>query len=172
MKGVLFAALALALLSARAAWAEEKKPSDKAKEAVANLKGDLAAFEVHVYSFPSPAKGDDLIRLVTDAKKVPAKSTNVFAIAEKQAAAAIDYLAENGWFDRVHVPPPGFPVLGWYVAVSRGPADRKKVYYWYSWVHGFDVKPDTVGVIQHLTKALDGDAKAAIQNFRKDAPKK
>src|SRR5262245_27692414 len=143
MKCAVLSAVVLSLLAARAAPADEKKPSAKAMEAVVNLKGDLADFEFHLYTFPPPAKADDRVRLVTDAKRVPAKPANVFAISEKQATALIDYLAENKWFDRVHVPPAGVPVPGWYVAVSRGAADHNKVYYWYSWVHGLDLKPDT-----------------------------
>jgi len=68
-------------------------------------------------------------------------------------------------FDRQATGPPGLPYVGWYVAVTGGKPARRFGY----WRYNLDVKPATVGVIRHLTGALDGKAKAAVEGFRKGA---
>ncbi len=168
---VVVAALALSA----AAWGTaparggDKGPSKKTRDAVEALKADLAAFEVRLYAVPGrPGNWDDdptWVKLVTDARKAAAKPKQAFAITEKQAAALIDYLAESGMFDRQATDPPGPPYVGWYVAVTGGKPARRLGY----WRYDLDVAPATVGVVRHLTEALDGDAKAAVQGFRKGA---
>jgi hypothetical protein len=151
--------------------AEGNRPSAKTREAVEKLKADLAAFEVsiHTWSLQKPGGEQDGIRLVTDPKD-PAKAKREFLISEKQAARLIDYLADDGLFDRVYVPPPGILPPGWYVSVSGGKlAPGQKVAWRYQWAHGLDVKPGSVGIIKYLTRTLDGDAKSAIEGFRKGA---
>jgi hypothetical protein len=148
--------------------------SQKTREAVQNLKTDLAAFEVTIYTWPPLTRDGDReeVRLVADPKKVPAKGKGVFLLTEKQAVALIDYLADSGMFDRVPMPPAGILPPGWHVSVAGGRAPHGHTRNWqYQWPHGLDVKPTTVGVIQYLTKTLDGDAKAAVEEFRKDADK-
>ena len=137
------------------------------------MKADLTTFGVSIYSFPPKDRGgtSDAIGLVTDPKKVQ-KDKRAFAISEKQAVALIDYLADEGLFDRVSVPPPGILPPGWYVSVSGGKLAPGQTAPWrYQWAYGLDVKPETVGVIAFLTKTLDGDARAAVEAFRKDADK-
>ena len=152
--------------------AEGNGPSAKTREAVENLKADLAAFEVSIYtwSLQKPGGDQDRIRLVTDPKKNPAKAKREFLISEKQAAGLIDYLADDGLFDRVYVPPSGILPPGWYVSVSGWkPAPGQKAAWRYQWACRLDVKPVTVGIIKHLTTALDGDARAAVEGSRKGA---
>jgi len=156
----------------------DKELGPIARAATEALKADLAAFEVRIYGYPPPGKGfggspdDDptWVRLVTDPKRVAAKPKQAFAITEKQAAGLIDYLAESGMFAQQATDGPGIPFPGWYVAVTGGKPARRLGY----WRYESDVKPGSVGVMQYLGKALDGDAKSAVENFRKDtgAPKK
>jgi hypothetical protein len=175
MKAITILALAgLAAGPAAVRAGDEKEPSAKTREAVKKLKEDLTAFAVSIYTFPPKDRGGttDTIQLVADPKRIPPKAERVFPITEKQAVSVIDYLADNGWFDRVYIPPPGILPPGWYVYVSGGkPPPGSKVPWGYQWAYGRDVKPGTVGIIQHLVKTLDGDAKAAVEHFREDADK-
>jgi hypothetical protein len=146
-------------------------PSKKTPEAIKTLKDSLAKFEVYIYTFPGPGGGPDAdktsVRLVTDQKKAVANPRQVFSISEKQALALIDYLAENGLFERVSVDPPGLPNIGWYVDV-RGGESSTRIGHWH---YSPDVKPASVRVIQLLMQILDGDAKAALERFRSDGGK-
>jgi hypothetical protein len=151
-----------------------------ARAAAAALKADLAAFEVHLYSFPPGAAGRGLagspdddptwVKLVTDPKRAAARPKQVFAVTEGQAAGLIDHLAETGVFATQATDPPGIAYVGWYVVVTGGKPAGRRGY----WRYDPDVKPETVPVMQFLARTLDGDAKAAVENFRKDAsrPKK
>jgi hypothetical protein len=156
---------------------EKKEHSAKTRQAVQNLKADLAAFVFMVYTFPPRNRAGELdsIRLVADPKQVPDKAKRVFPISQKLAAGLIDYLADEGLFDKVYMPPPGIRPPGWYVSVAGGRPPAGQTQLWlYEWAYPLDVKPPTVGVMKYLSKTLDGDARAAVENFRKDAdtPKK
>jgi hypothetical protein len=157
-----------------AAAREGKGPSKKTQESVKTLKAELTKFEVVIsWNYPPPLGGADAgtthVELVTNPKKAAANPEQVFLITEKQAAALIDYLAESGLFDRVSVDPAGVLGPGWYVEVMGGPA-AARIGYW-RWRFNKDVKPATVGVIQYLTKSLDGEAKAALERFHYDGDK-
>ena len=88
------------------------------------------------------------VKLVTDPKKAVANPKQVFPISEKQAVALFDYLAENGLFERVSVDPPGLPNDGWYVDVWGGPSSARIGH----WHFRPDVRPASVGVVQHLMR--------------------
>ena len=172
MKGI---AIVVALAAAGTVRARgDKELGPIARAAAEALKADLTAFEVWIYSFPpgkGPVGGPDAdptwVKLVTDPKKVAAKPKQVFAITDKQAAGLIDYLAESGMFAQQATDPPGIPYVGWYVAVTGGKPARRLGY----WRYDPDVKAGTVPLMQYLAKALNGDAKAAVENFRRDADK-
>lgn len=157
----------------------EKSPafSAKTREIVANLKSELTAFEVHLYTHDirkagGPGAESDAIRLVTDETRVPAKGKGVFAITEKQAVAVIDYLAGSRMFDNIPIPPPGIAAPAWYFGVSGGkPAAGQTQGRIYQWPHSLDTPPATVAVMKFLAKTLQGDARTAVENFRKDVPK-
>ena len=171
MRGVAIVVALAAAGTVRAGGDKELGPI--ARAAADALKADLAAFEVHIYSFPPPGKGPGggpdadptWVKLVTDPKRAAAKPKQVFAITERQAAGLIDHLAESGMFARQATDPPGIAYRGWYVAVTGGKPARRRGY----WRYELDVKPGSVGVMQYLGRVLDGEARAAVENFRKDA---
>ena len=63
--------------------------------------------------------------------------------------------------------PPGLPNIGWYVDVWGGELSGRIGH----WHYPPEVQPASVGVIKHLLKNLDGDAKEALERCRKDDKK-
>ena len=177
MKPVSVTALTLVgLASVAVAAPPEGRPSEKTQTAVRALKEDLSAFMVTIYSWPPIDRSGTLesVTFAVDPKKVAAREKRVFPITEKQATALIDYLAAEGMFDRTYIPPPGFPAPGWFVVVTGGkPSEGKMFGVSGQWWFSPETRTRDVVVIQHLTKPLDGDAKAALEAFRKEEkPKK
>jgi hypothetical protein len=169
--GAVLAGLGM-LSQAPAVPGKKKEHGAKTRQAVQNLNADLAAFVFMVYTFPPRNRSGDLdrIRLVADPKQVPDKANRVLPISRKQAAGLIDYLADEGLFDTVYVPPPGIRPPGWYLSVAGGrPPPGQTQLRVFEWAYPLDVKPATVGVMKYLSKSLDGDARAAVENFRNDA---
>src|SRR3954470_303526 len=124
MRGIAIVVALAAAGTVRAGGDKELGPI--ARAAAEALKADLAAFEVHIYSFPPPGKGPvggpdadpTWVKLVADPKTAAAQPKQVFAITHKQAAGLIDYLAETGMFAQQAPVGPGIPFPGWYVVVT------------------------------------------------------
>src|SRR5262249_27101653 len=141
---------------------EPKEPSAAAREAAKVLRADLAKFSLLVYGHGVKAD-PPWVRLVTNKERIKAGEKGAFVIPEGQARAGIDGLGRAGQVDKPrYVPPPGVLPPGWYLYVGIE-GDRPRLYQWRLGAPNYDLSTDPA--VGRLLKALDGDAKKALERL-------